>query len=315
MSTAWSIARGAVRALSLVVIAASGGYLLVYLYRWEWNRALMSGLFFLAAIVTFSTSLILGAFRGINDRLDRIEGVIASSRRAGPGAGATHRGEPPPVVTPDTSSRSRHFDWLREPIDGFGVFIPVLIGAGVVLSGVAYVIERVAGMLAGISVDRRTARLLEPDLALSDAPGLLPRVGARREHPRSATSRVLALIVALAVATLALVGGINALAEATQSRDEVPDPTQATVVDVHIRQKRVQRPDDVVADALWTACQGRLPQEVSMIDAVDLGNDRVRVTFDHALGDLSRRRLFGCFEDGVLDFVVARVERFELRPK
>lgn len=323
--SAWRVARAAVRALSLIVIAASGWYLLVYLYRWEWNRALISGLFFLAALLTFSTSLILGAFRSVNERLDRIEGVIASSRGARPpsgpppgtdGAVADDAGGGPGTAPTDQGPRRpRQFDWLHEPIDGFGVFVPVLIGAGVVLSGVAYMIERVAGLLTGALVDRRTTQLLEPDLALSDAPAFLPRAGVRREHVHSPLSRGLAWTVAVAVLALVAVAGVNTLAEATQSGEEVLDPTQETAVELKVRQKRVQRPDVVVAQALWTACSGRLPPEVQLVGVEDLGDDHVRLRFDRALGDLSRRRLFGCFEDGTLDFVTAHVTGFEIQPR
>ena len=52
-----------------------------------------------------------------------------------------------------------------------------------------------------------------------------------------------------------------------------------------------------------------------LIGAEDAGNDRVRLRFDRALGDLSRRRLFGCFEDGTLDFVTAHVTGFAMHPR
>ena len=311
--SAWRVARGAVRALSLIVIAASGWYLLVYLYRWEWNRALISGLFFLASLLTFSTSLILGAFRSINERLDRIEGVIASNRGVRPRSAAP---TPDATAAPRDDTRpTRQFDWLREASEGFGVFVPVLIGAGVVLSGVAYMIERVAGLVTGALVDRRTTQLLEPDLALSDAPAFLPRPGVRREHVSSPLSRAMAWTIAIAVLGLVAAAGINTLAEATQSGEEVLDPTMETTVELTVHQKRAQRPDVIVAEALWTACSGRLPPEVHLIGAEDAGNDRVRLRFDRALGDLSRRRLFGCFEDGTLDFVTAHVTGFAMHPR
>jgi hypothetical protein len=36
------------RLLSAVVLLASGAYVFIYLVRWEWNRALIAGLFFQA---------------------------------------------------------------------------------------------------------------------------------------------------------------------------------------------------------------------------------------------------------------------------
>ena len=38
---------------SSFVAAISGTYLVVYLYRWEWNRAVISGVFFLAAEIAY----------------------------------------------------------------------------------------------------------------------------------------------------------------------------------------------------------------------------------------------------------------------
>ena len=55
--------RVASRLLLVGVLVASGGYVLVYLYRWEWNRALMAGVFFLAAeIALVGAALALMAY-------------------------------------------------------------------------------------------------------------------------------------------------------------------------------------------------------------------------------------------------------------
>ena len=46
------------RVLVVVVLVASGAYFLVYLYRWQWNRALVSGLFFVAAEIAVVASVV-----------------------------------------------------------------------------------------------------------------------------------------------------------------------------------------------------------------------------------------------------------------
>ena len=43
----------------LTVMVAAGWYVFVYLYRWEWNRALVSGIIFLAAEVALLGALVL----------------------------------------------------------------------------------------------------------------------------------------------------------------------------------------------------------------------------------------------------------------
>ena len=47
------------RTLAAIVLVASGTYILVYLWRWEWQRAIVSGVFFLAALVVVSTLVVL----------------------------------------------------------------------------------------------------------------------------------------------------------------------------------------------------------------------------------------------------------------
>ena len=53
------VARTLGRLVSLLVLVSSGTYLLVYLYRWEWNRALVAGIFFVAAEVAIAAGAIL----------------------------------------------------------------------------------------------------------------------------------------------------------------------------------------------------------------------------------------------------------------
>ena len=150
--SARQVLRFAAMVLTALVLLTAGLYVIVYLYRWEWNRAIIAGLFFLAALVTFSTVLILRRLRGLEERLNDIERTRRLART---------------VVAEENDERAaRHFEWLRRPPDRLEVFIPVLLGAGVLLSFVAYFMERVAGMIAGPTVDRRTARLLELDLPL-----------------------------------------------------------------------------------------------------------------------------------------------------
>lgn len=62
-------------------------------------------------------------------------------------------------------ARSEAFDWLRpEDVarrDGVSVFVPVLLGAGVLLSGVAWVVERLGHLTAGPVAENRLVRRLD----------------------------------------------------------------------------------------------------------------------------------------------------------
>jgi hypothetical protein len=134
----------AVAALVLVM-AASGWYVFVYLYRWEWNRALVSGVIFLAAEVA-----LLGL--ALVDRIGRVERGIGDLRAAdGRVLQRVQEAAPPP---------GKPFAWLGRASQQSNVFVPVLMGAGVVLSAIAWLVERVARATAGPTLEHGLARRL-----------------------------------------------------------------------------------------------------------------------------------------------------------
>ena len=134
--------------IALTTMAATGGYVFVYLARWEWNRALVSAAIFLAAEVGL-VALVLGT------RLARVEQALAVP--TGPTATELRvRGHLRDAATPDATPS---FDWLREGTRT-GVFVPVLMGAGVLLSAVAWVVERIARATVNPVAERSLARQL-----------------------------------------------------------------------------------------------------------------------------------------------------------
>jgi hypothetical protein len=112
-----------------VTLAASGMYTFVYLYRWEWNRALMSAAIFIAAEVAMIGSTLAGRLKSIDKRLDGHERSAREQR-----VDRIQQTAPPTRVS---------FDWLARP-QHMNVFIPVIMGAGVLMSGLAWVVERLA---------------------------------------------------------------------------------------------------------------------------------------------------------------------------
>jgi hypothetical protein len=121
--------------LAVVVLAASGLYFFVYLWRWEWNRAVVAGVLFLAAEVGLATVLVLDRIRRLGEQV-RPETL---SR--------IHESAPPP---------RDHFAWLR-PKDQMGVFVPVLMGVGAVAAALAWAVERLARATAGPVLERGLA--------------------------------------------------------------------------------------------------------------------------------------------------------------
>ena len=137
-------------ALGIAVLCSSGAYVFIYLYRWEWNRALTAAAFFLAAEIALGFVAVL----------------IRLQRMADPQVAARIRESRPEPSQP--------FGWLSPEGGQTSVFVPVLMGAGVVLSGVAWLVERLAGATARPVLERglaaRLSRLSLPEDGLLGRP-------------------------------------------------------------------------------------------------------------------------------------------------
>lgn len=170
------MARRAAMAFGLVVLAVSTFYLFAYLYWWEWNHAIIAGVFLLAVEGGLIAVVVLGRLTRLEQRLSRDDGAHEAATR---------------TILRDRAPRPRDpFAWLsRSTEDGrVGVFVPVLLGAGVVLSGAAWVVERLAQIMGGPKLEQdlagRLERLAPPPrgfLATDDDPlALLRRPGRGR---------------------------------------------------------------------------------------------------------------------------------------
>jgi hypothetical protein len=127
-------------AATLVTAAA---YMIVSLNRWEWNRALFFGLIVLIAEIALATGLVLRKLTHLqlSQRSDPdVHGIIRDAR---PGS-------------PD------RFAWLRETNNRTNVFITFLVGGGVVLSGIAWLVDRIAAKSATPHGEAKLAELLTP---------------------------------------------------------------------------------------------------------------------------------------------------------
>ena len=121
------------RVALLVVLFASGAYVLIYLWRWEWERAQIAGIFFLASLLVLGTLLVLRRLTAIEQRL----ALRGSAGNGGPGI------ETSSAVRPD-----KPFDWLPNEQSTY-IFLPVLLGFGVALSIIAAVAERLVAFAVG----------------------------------------------------------------------------------------------------------------------------------------------------------------------
>jgi len=124
-------------------LVAAAVYMIVSLNRWEWNRALFFGLIVLVAEVGLATGLVLR-------RLARLE--------------SNHRDVLDPMLREvlranRPASRDR-FAWLKESPSQMNVFITFLVGGGVLLSLVAWLVDKVASTTSTPVGEQRLARHL-----------------------------------------------------------------------------------------------------------------------------------------------------------
>lgn len=132
--------------LAGATFVGGAAYSLLSLTRWEWSRALYFGLIVLVAEVALATAIILRKLSQIQERADidraeraDIEKILRSTR--------PHR---------------NRFQWLapEEVASRHGVFVTMLVGGGIVLSGVAWLLDRVAASTTTALHERRLAREL-----------------------------------------------------------------------------------------------------------------------------------------------------------
>ena len=292
--TAARLARLVGRLLGLVVLVVSGAYLLIYLYRWEWNRALVAGIFFVSAEVAIASGIILSRLRAIEDHLAR-------------GGSAPVAAAPPERRTP--------FAWLKPDPTRMGVFIPVLLGAGVILSTLAYLVERIARFTA--------APVAEHDLAdrlatlAPAAEGLVPPAGAALE-PALAEGQTgaprrpdpvhrVALWITVVVVVAATAIGIAALRDATMSTTEPVDEDAVLVLTLDVDTREAFGAVDDLVEALYVSCRVRLPDDTRLVEAIETPGALGRLVVAPAVGRTSGRRFIGCLEDATIDRVTAQV--------
>jgi hypothetical protein len=288
------LARVLIRIVAWLVAISSGVFMLVYLYRWEWNRAMICGLFFVAAELALASTAIMARLRKVEERLDDI-----GSRSAAPG---------PPSADDD---RLGPFAWLQES-HGETVFVPILLGVGVIISGIAWVIERVASASWSIGGDTAAARRLRRLRALG-ADGLgapVPLVSGasavQLRQPSLGQGRHLVTwtIMLLTVGVL-IVAFVNVLAEVTMNRPDPPPAGPMTTYELQIELRDGSAVDAAIPETLWLSCRAHL----SGHDAVVIGgaDGRFVVQVRPSVGRNDDRRFVGCLEDVRLDRVLVDV--------
>lgn len=143
--------------LSLLALAATllaaGAWTAVYLNRWEWTRALWTTMVFVAAEVGLVAVVLSRRIDRLAERLDEqpspVERRLAETR-----------------PTPD------RFAWLEQTVTRTNVFVTMMVGGGVLVSGLLWVVDKIAGRSVTSAREHRLAGQLDRLAYPSD--GLVP---------------------------------------------------------------------------------------------------------------------------------------------
>ena len=280
--------RQATSALIGVAMATTGVYLVVYLFRWQWNRALICGVLFVACEVLLIGRAILQRLRALDDRLtnltvDRVGVRIVAAR-------------------PEPTDR---FAWLRESVTQTNVFLPVLLGAGVLASAAAWVVEGVARRTATPALERSLTASLRP-LAFPTGGFLAPAAPA---VPRRRSSwRRVGFVAAAAAVAGGVTATIDVVADATQTRPDRLVEDTTTVIDLDFRgQRATADPTRHASDLIRVCTSQSFLREIPEMAVLDLGATGARVLLAADLGEHGAARVRGCLEDTTLEQIQATV--------
>jgi hypothetical protein len=285
------------------VLAITGAYTLIYLFRWQWNRAIITGIFFLAAELALAIVLLLRRFTRLEHRLDRIEAPHQPRAEVDPVVLDRLRESAPPARRP--------FEWLdpRRSSQHTNVFLPFLLGIGAVASALAWVVEHVARRTASPLLEQRLGQALLP-ISLP-AGGLVGSTPAPMvETPRISWRKwMIGLGVALAVAVPAA-GAIDWLADSIQTRPDKLREDVYTTVEVQLSGAVSYDRPELAATALWGTCSQVISSGHKAL-VNQLGHGRVSIVLPNDLGAHQEARVRGCIEDAVVDEVQASVVSIE----
>lgn len=108
---------------------------------------------------------------------------------------------------------------------------------------------------------------------------------------------------------VAIVGGVDQLADVTQTRPDVAVPGSYSEVTFGVAVKHYNGSYEEAGRALWDACAGTIPSvEIHEgLEKVGPRSGEFRVTVTPAIGRNANDRLRGCLRDATVDRVQGRV--------
>lgn len=129
----------------VLTLVASGAYIVIYLNRWEWNRALFVTMIFVIAEIALIGWIFVQRLRTLEERVN--EHRLADEEIARE------------ILLELRESRPDHdrFAWLRDSTTQHNVFITMVVGAGVAVSALAWILDRIAETTVTPARERRLA--------------------------------------------------------------------------------------------------------------------------------------------------------------
>ena len=280
------------------VLVISGGHAVYYLLEWEWVRAQIAGIAFVAALVVSATLVLLARLRALEQRLD----ALARAAVAAPAPVAATDADAGPEPRPDFAWLAPTSGWsalalpilalvaLREPAPA--VFIPIFLATGIAVSVVASGVERLAA-------------LRHPAAA---APlGATGAVGARRPV---GYRTALAVPAGGMVVVGAVIGGLWLGAHYWSE----PVGAGTTTLTVEVERNGRASTDPEVAEVVGRYCVLNAGVDVRFRDVVATP-EGVLLRVTPLLDADAQERFGGCLEDAVLDRHRLAVTDVQLTPR
>ncbi|MGP3971480.1 hypothetical protein [Streptomyces sp. 6N223] len=315
-----------------MVALGAASYVVVYLYRWQWQRAILSGVLLLVVEVLLLGLMLLDRIGRLEQRVRdgdrRQEEILTRLREAGRigdagGAEFPERGELPGRV--GRAAPAARFAWLDQALERERhtfVFVPVLMAAGVAMSGLAWVVERVARRTVRPAATRRLAARLAPlaappggvggevaDLperpALGRGPGRGPGPGPGPGGGRGRGWLRAAGWVALAAGSVGLVIG---LAKLTQTQPPAHGTDSATTVLFTLDSQGLpEGRAQLAARQQWERCRDATSVPLEQAGMTALDENLFAATIHPSLSEHDEMRLLGCLEDATIDRIQLHV--------
>jgi hypothetical protein len=281
---------------------AAAVYLVVYLYRWEWQRAVICGVLLLAVEGFLICVILIGRMSRLERRLSDADSRVEEVRRR---------------LEHSREESVRPFRWLgtdtRENVDGSNrtfVFVPILMVTGAALSGAAWVIQRIAAVTARPGAERRLAgRLAGLAAPPGGVRGAVLQLEDRPAVPPARPVRLLVGTFGAVAGVVLLVFGVYWLSDATETREEArPDAAATTVVfQVKVHGTSSSAARELAARDLWESCRRSTAATNTGASLGTLENGVYAGVIRPALSSHDVMRLRGCLSDAVANRARASV--------